>query len=307
MDNMKLNYKDLKLIAELEKNSRASITQMARAIGVSKEVANYRLKKLIASGLVKEFSAVIDYFSLGFELYRMLVNLHNIKENTIKEILSDLKKSKMTSVHLTVQSQWDLDIRMWIKRPEEFYEFYEGFVQKYSDFIQNKEFSIITRMYLFRHSYLYGEHEAIVLKSQKNPQIIEEADYAVLYSLKENPKMEIINLSKKLGMPSTTLNYKIKQLMAKGIIKCFVPVLNVSLLGYNTYIVLMSLSNPSKKNQVVEYLSQKPNVTEIHESIGETDIEFRADFKTAMELEAFLEKLRIEMPYINDFEIIMAF
>ena len=46
MEELKLSIKDLKLLSELEKDSRTSLSGIAKKIGVSKEVVNYRFKRL---------------------------------------------------------------------------------------------------------------------------------------------------------------------------------------------------------------------------------------------------------------------
>ncbi|MEM7819346.1 MAG: Lrp/AsnC family transcriptional regulator [Candidatus Aenigmatarchaeota archaeon] len=300
----KLDIKDLKLIYELEKNSRESISHIARAILVSKEVANYRLKRLIDSGFIKGFFSIIDYFSLGYESYKLLVNLYNLGLNDRKRIVDDLKKIKGVDIQTFVQSRWDIEIVVWARKSRDFYEFYDNFIEKNSKYIHNKDFSIITKIYFLGHKYLHRMHKAIVIGDHKTYEI-DETDYKILDVIIENARIEITELSKILGIPSTTLNYRLRNLIAKGIIKGFIPNLNTSLLGYEKYKILITLNNPLKKKIIIQYLSQNPNVTKIYEIIGDSDLEFEVDFKSNIELDKFLEKLRVEIPYIKDFEIIM--
>ena len=75
------------------------------------------------------------------------------------------------------------------------------------------------------------------------------------------------------------------------------------MLGFNRYKVEIVLNNLSKKKEIINYLSSQKNVTRVTEMIGREDINFDVDFKTSVELDNFLEKLRTGIPEIKDFEI----
>ncbi len=70
----KLDLKDRKLLYELDCNSRQTIQQLAKKIGLSKDAVNYRINKLIRNGIIKSFNAVIDTGKLGFISFRLFLN-----------------------------------------------------------------------------------------------------------------------------------------------------------------------------------------------------------------------------------------
>ncbi|OGX30752.1 MAG: hypothetical protein A2787_00145 [Omnitrophica WOR_2 bacterium RIFCSPHIGHO2_01_FULL_48_9] len=298
-----LDAKDRKLIMELERNARASVREIARNIRASKEVTNYRLKRLIDTGIVKGFFPVIDYFSIGLNSYKILFNLYNFDETLLEKIMHDMKKVYGANYSILVQSIRDLEINLWIKHPMEFYDFYDAFLNSYSTHIQNKEFFLVTRIYYKTHEFMHGGNSNIMIGTSGHCAV-DKTDMDILDELSKNARMPTIEIAKRLKLSPNTVQYRIRQLLQNGVIKGFRPRLDVSLLGYDTYKVLIMLGNSSKRRQLIQTLLTEPNVVKISKTIGNSDMEIKVNFTSLMELENFLRKMRVRNHSIRNFEII---
>jgi Lrp/AsnC family transcriptional regulator, leucine-responsive regulatory protein len=301
---LKIDEKDRKLILELEKNSRESISTLAKNIGVSKEVANYRLKRLTDTGMIKGFRILIDHFSLGYHYYRLLINLSNFKKDTREAIIKYLKENKIEH-RIFLQSTWDLEITVPTKDPQEFYSIYDEFISKYSIYINRKDFAMIKRISHFNHCHLHNHHGISTIEGTSKITI-DETDAKIIDVLNQNPRIETVKISKALGISVSSTAYKIKNLIQKNIIKGFKPILDTSILGYNKYKVIIRLSQPAKTKHLCAYLSQIPNVINVMELIGRDDVDVEVDFKNSLDLDGFLERIRVDLDYVIDFEVIMC-
>ena len=58
---------DARILEELARDGRLSVTELARRVGLSKTPAQVRLRRLIAEGYIQGFRAVIDPIRLGRE------------------------------------------------------------------------------------------------------------------------------------------------------------------------------------------------------------------------------------------------
>lgn len=63
-----MKHVELKLIAELMKNSRRSDRDIARRLGVSQPTITRVRNKLEKEGLIKEYTVIPDFEKLGFEI-----------------------------------------------------------------------------------------------------------------------------------------------------------------------------------------------------------------------------------------------
>ncbi|MBS3168006.1 Lrp/AsnC family transcriptional regulator [Candidatus Woesearchaeota archaeon] len=301
---IKLDLKNQRLLKEIEEDGFQSISSIAKKIQVSKEIAHYRLNKLIKIGFIIDFRLIVDYFLLGYKYYRLALNIHNLKYDSRKRIISELKNIKKFDFRIYLSTDWDLEINIWVKHSIDFYEFYSDLINKYGEFIIDKEIHIITKLYLLNHTYLHNNFKIITLGESKEYKNLDELDLKIIEELQKNPRSNIVDLSTKLNIPVTTLYYRIKLLRKSKILKAIVPNFKKSLLGYNTYRVEMTLQNPSQKNRLITFLCSKTEVIRIAELIGNRDIDFEVDFKTTEELDHFLEELRISVNIIRDFEVI---
>ena len=64
----KLDETDLAILKEVRQNGRISNNELARRINLSQPAAHSRLKRLQLAGVIKGFTAQLDYEKLGYEL-----------------------------------------------------------------------------------------------------------------------------------------------------------------------------------------------------------------------------------------------
>ena len=67
-EEVKLKETDVKILAELMKNSRRSDRDIAQSVGVSQPTVSRTIKRLEKTGVIKEFTIIPDFSKLGFEI-----------------------------------------------------------------------------------------------------------------------------------------------------------------------------------------------------------------------------------------------
>ena len=63
---IQLDRKDRKILNILQENSRASYTHIANKLGISEATVRYRVKKLIANGVINKFTVLLDPKKIGY-------------------------------------------------------------------------------------------------------------------------------------------------------------------------------------------------------------------------------------------------
>lgn len=81
-----LDAKDRALLAELQRDSRQTVQQLAAAVGLSATPCWKRVKEMESAGVIRGYGAVIDRESVGLALCVLAeVNLTQHNERTVRE------------------------------------------------------------------------------------------------------------------------------------------------------------------------------------------------------------------------------
>jgi Lrp/AsnC family transcriptional regulator for asnA, asnC and gidA len=91
---MKLKDVEVRLIAELMKNSRRSDRELAKAVGVSQPTVSRTIGKLEKEGKIKEYTMIPDFKQLGYNIMAVtfLGKQETEKEEERRELLKGVSK-----------------------------------------------------------------------------------------------------------------------------------------------------------------------------------------------------------------------
>ena len=90
---LNLDVKDKKLLYQLDINSRQTNSEIAKKVGLSKQVVGFRIKRLIKEKLITSFYTIIDISKLGFTVHKNFLRLQNLDRNEEKKLLHFLKNN----------------------------------------------------------------------------------------------------------------------------------------------------------------------------------------------------------------------
>jgi len=113
-----MDKKDKKLLIELIINSRIPINQLAKKIGVSREVATYRLNRLIKNKTILSFYPIIDIEALGYLRYGCFVQLKLISQKQEKEFIEFLVNHKFITYISPIIGKWNVVFDILAKNKE---------------------------------------------------------------------------------------------------------------------------------------------------------------------------------------------
>ena len=75
---LKLHKIDLKILQELDLDARQHTSTIAKKIGLSTELTNYRIKQLEKKGIIRGYYSLYNVALLGYNLYKVYIKLQNI-------------------------------------------------------------------------------------------------------------------------------------------------------------------------------------------------------------------------------------
>ena len=84
---------DRKIIAALREDGRMTVTDLAREVGISKTPCQVRLRRLLESGVIRGFRAVVDPASLGLDHVAYTeVKLSDTREQALSEFNAAVRR-----------------------------------------------------------------------------------------------------------------------------------------------------------------------------------------------------------------------
>lgn len=87
----KLDGLDYRIMKELSQNARIPSTELSRKLGQKPNLVNYRIKRLLKSGLISKFTLLMDVSKLGFNWYYVLMKVKQFDEKREKQLEALLK------------------------------------------------------------------------------------------------------------------------------------------------------------------------------------------------------------------------
>jgi DNA-binding Lrp family transcriptional regulator len=84
-------------------------------------------------------------------------------------------------------------------------------------------------------------------------------DRKLLYWLAQNSRQSHSQLAARIGLSKNAVSYRVARLKRMGVIKYFTVVVNLGLLGYNTYDVLIRLrARPGEEKEILSFIVNHP-------------------------------------------------
>ncbi len=120
-----------------------------------------------------------------------------------------------------------------------------------------------------------------------------EKDKLLISLLRENARESLTSMSKKTGIPISTLFDRLK-LNEKSIIKRHVSLINFEKLGYGTTATILIKARSATKEKLLSYLKVHPNVNSVYRINNGYDFLIEVVFKNIRELQNFIDYLETE-------------
>lgn len=282
--NPKLDLKDRKILYELDKNSRITLPKLARKVRLSKEVVFHRINNLVKRGLILRFQTLVSACRLGYQSYKIYFKLQNLTNRVRTQMQNLFLKNKMVYWIGNCQGRWDMIVAVWTRGIQEFGRFEDKVLNRFSNYIQEREITITRGTLQFNRRWFYSDRS--LPKETSFGEGLEEVkldsiDLKILRWLANNARMKIVDLAKKINTSVTVVRYRLKQLESRGVILGYKYALNPKLMGYETCKTLITFKNitAEKRNLLINYCKMNPNLINIVLTIGPWDIELEFEVR----------------------------
>ena len=297
-----IDLKDRKILYELDLDARQSLTQIGKKVGLKKDVISYRIKRMQDEGVIENFWTAINTFKLGYQVYRIYINFQYVSSQIKEKIVQHFINYRNVWAVISLKAEIDFDVVIWVKDIYEFYQFWNKTLDEFEDYFAKYTLSVYVEAFNYKKSYLLpdepnkGARLLYRTASSGKPVAIDKIDYKILDEIAINARIPLIDLTKKLGCSSQTVNYRLKNLLKNGVINSFRVNIDLSKIGLQHYKLEIYLKDHKQRNAIWNFLKEQPYCDTLNVAIGWSDLEFEIIVENVQRLGQIMEEIDAKFP-----------
>ncbi len=296
MGNLKLLDKDREILFELSLNSRASLTELARRTGMSKQALSYRLGLLEKNKVILGYHAITNIYLLGRTHYRVFIKYENMSAEKEQELVQHLIENPKISWMAYLDGDLDLVYLVWAKSIQEFETVYDEVNDKFGTFFQEKQLSIATRIEYVKYRFLSDKKggENIIFGGTFGEIVLDKLDKKILERININCRESLVEISQACNSNPKTVRVRINALEKKNVIAGYNVKIEHKKLGFTHRKIFLKLNDVSKEkiNALSSYLRGLKSTIYLIKPIGNYDFEFEMMTKSNEEFHNTIKRLR---------------
>jgi len=311
MDDYILDIKDRKILHELDADARQSCSIIAKKIGLSTEVVNYRIKRLEHEKIITQYQLIVNLSQLNILQFKICLSFQHITSDKLTEIITEIKKMPAIKWIVSCKGGWDLLIAVETNSLENIDILKEEILSFFEGYVNQKSVSILVEAQTYDRNYLTEDksiinRSRIIMKQSKSVEL-DELDTSILKKLSENARKSIIDIANELNSTPRIINYKIKQLRKNNVILGFKIALNYPKLGIQFYKTFIYLDNSKKERlkSLIQYFEYNKNIIHHVKVLGNWDLEPEFEVYSEKEFDEIITKIKNDFAdIIKNIEII---
>ncbi|MFQ6053467.1 MAG: Lrp/AsnC family transcriptional regulator [Candidatus Bathyarchaeia archaeon] len=121
---------------------------------------------------------------------------------------------------------------------------------------------------------------------------LDEEDFMILRALQREGRISYAELSRRTGIPDSTVHDKIERLVARGVIRKFAAILNGEKVGVDTAAIIGLETGAKLYHAVAKALCEVEEVVEVYGTTAEFDLMIKIRTSTRDELSRLLNRIR---------------
>jgi Lrp/AsnC family transcriptional regulator for asnA, asnC and gidA len=304
-----LDWKDKKIIRELDINARQSFADIAQKTGLSKDVVVYRVNNMLKTGMIKQFISFIDIQRLGYTFYDVFFKLKHYSADEEKGVIEQIKDLPEVGWFISVRGEWRLIVCVMAKDPAEFNQSLAKVLKILGNKLIRYDFFIVLDAYQLPYKEVLGEEQYTEQTHLGKKESIElkDADVKILSHLAFDARAAKTELVEKTGLTLEMVRHAIKKLEKSGLIQAYKPLLDVEKAGYSWHLMLFQFNYFSDKEmqEFMTFLRSQQQVFYIVKGVGNWSLMVEFHTKTLEEFSAIQEKINSKFEKIIGNEAVM--
>ncbi|MBU0466607.1 MAG: HAD-IA family hydrolase, partial [Nanoarchaeota archaeon] len=137
--SLKLDVTDERILRILSQNARIDSINLSKKIKMPLHILNYRMKKLIKSGIIEGFKPKLNINKLGYQWHLLLIKTDFVNEEERKKLIDFCRYHKNTYYVTSTIGDYNLMLDLHIKLTDELIEIKKELQDKFPNLIKAYE------------------------------------------------------------------------------------------------------------------------------------------------------------------------
>lgn len=295
----RIDLKDRKLLVALSQNSRASQSQLGKAVGISKSAVPYRIKKLQEEGIIRRFLTVVNLSAIGYTTYNVFFQL-NVTKQREAELFHYFDNHPFTTWVCRFLGMWDFHVEIVAKDFAHFNQILSEIVQELGDALEDYHTHIALEIYKVEHLPKQFVEDAHVEAFEAPPRqwketvALDAIDRKLLFQLNNNAVAPLHILAEQCGTTLDIIHYRMKKLFKEGVILQYIPFIALEKLGYTEYFCHVQLRHltPEKAQSLKQWILQHKQIKYGFRGASQLEVLFVLTVQNTRELDALIQDLK---------------
>ena len=296
--NVKLSVKDRKLIQLLIQNGRATVSELAKNVGVSKPAIVQKMNSLVKKNVLFNphvLSNVNLPINRDFYIYHIKTQLGMNKKDVNKKLLS----IDPLDVILWYSGNFDLILASSGKNPQDVVEDIENVIP-----IKRLRVQKVTGNWM-RAPYLFKEVKDKTARFERLSPSVSELDEKIILSLEKNPRSSLVEIAHEIGSSAVTARKRLKGLIENGAILGFDYNVNWWAVNRDAVSISFVVKGRANTNNVIKNLLKVPQARNVWEFAHEWNVNAVFMVRDQAEVNGILESVGKKCSGILDSEIMV--
>src|SRR3989344_6851929 len=143
IEHYELDGMDIKILKIISTNARITILEMIEKLSITRDVINYRMKKLSKDNILSQYRISINLDKLNHKLYKIILRLHSLTPEKEKQLITNIASHSHGMQYLKLVGSWDVELEFEIKDDEQLHDILLEIRNNFSEIIRDYDTLLI--------------------------------------------------------------------------------------------------------------------------------------------------------------------
>lgn len=302
---------DKKILFELDKDGRASFSDIARALKTTPQVVKYHYERLVDNEIISKFWAFIDYDRAGYSFFwGYWMKFAAMSKQNEEIMLEDFRTNKFIPIVMRCDGYADLFIAIIARDVFHHNEILRSVLGKYGSYVTMSDLVVGLGFIKFPRTYLVGEENRGRVRALSGGSTeavkMTELDRKMLSLLQVDGRMDFTKIGKIVGESPGLVQKHYHKLAKSNVISKITYTLNHAKLGLVLYRVLFKIIqfDAARVEALYTFCEQHQNIVNYVKVMGSWELMLDIEIGSRTALRDLLREMKISFhDIISEIEI----